>query len=175
MRRHMTEKLIAPGAALMLLACALGGCGYSLEPLHPTDVKTVAVPMWQRGSEVYRREIEMRLTEALVKEIELATRYKVVSRAKAQTELTGSIDRIEQRVLTFDPDTGMPRELEMTVFVTFQWKDLRKGTVLVERSNFSTAGTYITGAPFNRDFFQGSEDVLNKLARRIVQQMETSW
>ena len=160
---------------LVLLSGAAAGCGYSLDPMYPTDVKTIAVPMWHRGEQVYRRGLEMRLTEAIVKQVELKPPYKVVSRDRAQTELTGTIDRVEQRVLTFDSDTGRPREMEITIFVSFQWKDLRNGDIRVSRSNFSTSGTYISHEPFDRDFFQGSEDVINKLARRIVEQMENAW
>jgi len=175
MKTPRTLRLVGQGLVLALLAGVLAGCDYTFEPLYPTDVKSVAVPMWHRGPEVYRRELEMRLTEAIIKQIQLKPMYKVVSKAKAETELTGTIDRVEQRILTTDPDTGQPRELEMTIFVSFEWKDLRTGKARVKRSNFSQAGDYITHEPFSRDFFQGSEDVINKLARRIVEEMEKPW
>jgi len=172
MRTLKSSLLMRHGLALALLAGALGGCGYTTEPLYPKDVKTVAVPMWHRGADVYRRGLEMQLTEAIVKYIQLETPYNVVSREKADTELAGTIDRVEQRVLTYDPDTGQPRELEITLFVSFEWKDLRKGTSRVKRSNYSSAVAYVAHEPFNRDFFQGSEDAINKLARRIVEEIQ---
>ncbi len=160
---------------IILPALAAAGCGYTMDSPYPAEYKTVSVPIWHRGRGVYRRELEMRLTEAIVKQIELKTPYKVVSRPRADTELTGTIDTVEQRILTYDTDTGRPRELELTIYVTFRWKDLRNGKTIVKRANFSTAGTYITHEPFSRDFFQGSEDVINKLARRIVEQLEKGW
>ena len=45
-----------------VLAAVLAGCagdpttGYSFESLYRTDVKSVAVPMWDIGQEVYRLE-----------------------------------------------------------------------------------------------------------------------
>jgi hypothetical protein len=159
----------------VLLAGIVGGCGYSIAPLHPGDVTTVAVPIWHRGRNVYRRGLEFRLTEALVKQIEMRTPYKVTDGGRADTELTGTIERVEQRVLSFNPDTGRPRELELTVTVSFRWKDLRSGEMRAERTNFAVSGTYIPHEPFERDFFQGSEDVINKLARRVVEQMEGGW
>jgi len=162
-------------AVLLLLSGVVGGCGYSFAPLHPVEVKTVSVPMWHRGQDVYRRGLEIRLTEALVKFIELRTPYKVTDGGRADTELTGTIDRISQRVLSLNPDTGRPRELELTLVVSFRWKDLRTGEMRAERTNFAVSGTYIPHEPFGRDFFQGSEGVINELARRVVEHMERPW
>ncbi|MBS3733381.1 MAG: hypothetical protein KGY99_00445 [Phycisphaerae bacterium] len=158
-----------------LAVSATGGCGYSTASLYPQDVETVAVPIWQRGRHVYRRGVEIRATEAIVKHIESKTPYKVVTRATADTELTGTIERIAQEVMSYNPDTGRPRELEVTLFVSFTWKDLQSGEVLVQRTNFPVSTTYIPHEPFGRDFFLGSEDALNDLARRVVEQLQNSW
>ena len=86
--------------------------------------------------------------------------------------MTGTIDQIVQRALSTNPDTGRPREMEITFFVSFKWTDLRNGEVLVERTNFRVAGTYLPEPGFSEDFFQGGEDVINRLAARVVEQME---
>ncbi|HUS90780.1 MAG TPA: LptE family protein [Phycisphaerae bacterium] len=172
--------LIATGA---LLAGALltGGCsqdptaGYTLNSQFPDDVKTVHVPIWHRGKNIYRRGLEFRLTEALIKRIELDTPYKVTDRDRAHTELTGTIDLIPQRVLSNNPDTGQPREKEVTLVVSFAWTDLRTGRDRARRQNVRQAGTYIPPEPLSEDFFQGSEDVINRLAQRIVEQMAAEW
>lgn len=163
-------------ATLIVLLVTAAGCGpYTMESQYRSDVKTVFVPIWTRGEQVYRRELEERLTEALVKRIELDTPYKVTTRAKADTELSGRIDRIEQSVLSKNPETGMPRELELTCELSFTWKDLRTGKVLVEHKNFRIADTYITHQPLGEDFFQGSEAVVNRIAQRVVETMEAEW
>jgi outer membrane lipopolysaccharide assembly protein LptE/RlpB len=165
-------------AGTMLAAC---GCasdptqGYTTKSQYLTNVRTVAVPIWTRGKEVYRRELEFQLTEALVKRLELSTPYKVVDKARADTELRGTIDNVSQRVLSFNPDTGDPREKEITYTVSFTWTDLRSGKVLVKRKGFHQAGSYIPPTPFGEDFYQGSEDVVNKLAQRIVEQLAAEW
>ncbi|MHC4982003.1 MAG: LptE family protein [Planctomycetota bacterium] len=175
MNTQAASRVVGQGLAVALLAGVAAGCEYTLEPLHSTEYKTVAVSIFTRSRDVFRRELEMRLTNALVKQIELKTRYKVVSRSRADTMLTGSIDSVVQRPLSWNPDTGRPRELELTIFVSFEWKDLPEGNPIKSVSNFSVAGPYITHEPFSRDFFQGSEDVINKLARRIVEQLEEPW
>ena len=172
---------VALWTALAVALCDACGCssdpraGYTTKSQYVEGIKTVAVPIWRRGKKVYRRGLEMRLTEAIIKRMELDTPYKVTDKSRADTEIRGSIDLVSQRVLSFNPDSGMPREKEITMTVSFTWTDLRNGKVIAERRNFRQTGTYIPPAPLGEDFFQGSEDVVNRLAKRIVEQMEADW
>lgn len=159
---------------LLTGAMLVSGCGYSMESLHPSDVKTVYVSMFTRGKDVYRRGIEFRLTEAVVKRIQQDTPYRIADKARADTQLSGSLDLIPQRVLSFNPDSGQPNEMEMTLVVSFTWTDLRTGKTRVKRTNLRETATYIPPSPLNEDFFQGSEDAVNRLAIKIVEQMEKS-
>lgn len=168
-------------ATLVVVVLLWGGCtndptqGYTMKDQYRSGIKTVSVPMWTRGKHVYRRGLEMRLTHALDRQIELDTRYKVTTRSRADTELSGSIDKIEQRILSINPDTGRPREQEITFYVSFKWTDLRSGKIILKKSNFRVARVYLPSAPLGEDFFQGSEDAINELAERIVEQMEDEW
>jgi len=180
----MTMRKPTKTCAVILLACvaaATGGCshdptqGYTLDSQYDTGIKTVAVPIWTRGRHVFRRELQMRLTEAVIKKVELDTPYKVVDKSRADTELRGSLDVVSQRVLSFNPDTGLPRETEITMAVSFAWTDLRSGKVIKQVSNLRQSAVYIPPSPFGEDFFQGSEDTINRLAQRIVEQMESDW
>jgi len=169
------------GALVAFAAASAGGCsadptkGYSLASQYDTGIKTVCVPIWTRGREVFRRDIEMRLTEAIVKKIELDTPYKVVDKSRADTELRGSLDLVSQRVLSFNTDDGLPQETEITMSVSFTWTDLRSGKAIKQVANLHQSAVYIPPSPLNEDFFQGSEDVVNRLARRVVEQMESDW
>jgi hypothetical protein len=167
--------------AIVSAAVLAGGCakdgrsGYTMTDQYRPGIKTVAVDVWQRGNEVYRRDIEIRATEAVVKRIEQDTPYKVTSKSRADTLLTGSVDNVEQRVLSFDPNTGLPRESELTLVVSFTWTDLRTGKTIVQRKKMKVSGTYTREDPITEDFFQGSEGVVNRLARRVVETMEAPW
>ncbi len=55
--------------ALALLAGSICGCGYTTRALHRTDVRTVAVPIFESRS--FRRGIEYELTRELINLIEL--------------------------------------------------------------------------------------------------------
>jgi len=170
-------------SVLLLALAATSGCtfstdptqGYTVRPHFPTNVKTIAIPMWTRGRDVYRRELEIRLTEAIIKRIKMVTRYTVTAKSRADTLLTGSLDLVEQRVLSGNPDTGMPNEKMITLTVSFRWTDLRTGKVLREKKEFSIQASYAPADRLNQDFFQGSEDAINRTAIRVVEQLEEPW
>ncbi|MFQ5495340.1 MAG: hypothetical protein ACE5EX_08145, partial [Phycisphaerae bacterium] len=72
---------------LITAATALaGGCGYSTRRPFRTDIQTVHVDMIH--SKEFRRELEFRLTEALVKRIEMDTPYRIAGRRSADAVLT---------------------------------------------------------------------------------------
>ncbi|MCK4603061.1 MAG: hypothetical protein KAU28_11380 [Phycisphaerae bacterium] len=174
-------KMMARSMLLTVAAGVLCGCGsdptssYTVQDQYRGGIKTVAVPVWTRGKDIYRRGLEFRLTEAVQKRVELNTPYKIAKRPVADTLLTGTIDLIEQQELSRDPNTGLPREKEITIIISFEWKDLRSGKSLVKCGNFRVTDTYISHTPFSEDFFQGSEGVINKAAERIVEKMEAPW
>jgi hypothetical protein len=173
-----TRKIMRISLLLTITAAGLGGCesmGYTAQNHYRKNIRTVAVPIWTRGKDVYRREVEDRLTKALAKRIELDTPYKITDRQKADTLLTGSIDRINQATTSFNPDTGTPREIAVTFYVSFTWEDLRSGAILVKKTNFAVSDVYLPPGPFNEGFFLGSEALMERLAQRIVETMESDW
>ena len=174
------DKIITVSIAALLLA-GLAGCsgdatkGYTLASPYRKGVRTVAVDVFTRGRDIYRRDLEIQLTEAVIKRIELDTPYKVTTKARADTLLTGTITNISQRVMSFNPDTGSAREKEMIVVVSLKWTDLRDGEIIIEEPGLRSAGLYITADAFGEDFFQGSQVAIDGLAKRIVEKMEADW
>ncbi len=163
-------RLLASGFWLLASFALLPSCGYSTKPLYSSAYKTVAVPIFANKS--FRREWEFKLTEALVKNIEFRTPYKVVSQDRADTVLTGEITDIQENVLTRRAGTNLPRETQVTMIVNFTWKD-RAGRVLVERKGFNRSSTEI---PQLGERIQDAEQLaLERLAAAIVDQMQTNW
>ncbi len=181
MTKNSARSLVILAALVVPMAVSIAGCssdgrgGYTMASQYRPGIQTVAVDVWGRGKDVYRRDIEMRVTEAVVKRIEQDTPYKVTVKSRADTLLTGSIDNVEQRTLSFSTDTGLPRETEITFTVSFVWKDLRSGKTLVEKKKMDVSGRYTREDPITEDFFQGSENVINRLASQVVEQMEQPW
>ena len=74
---------------LPLLFCGCAAYQIGNQSLYPLEIHTVSVPVFQSNS--FRRNLGERLTEAVVKEIERRTPYKVVSDPGADSVLTGRI------------------------------------------------------------------------------------
>ncbi len=164
-----------------LAVAALAGCstdpsvGYTTGSQYREDIKTVAMQMFGRGKDVYRRQLEFRLTEAVVKRVQQDTPYRIGKSDTADTELRGEIRSVYQQILHYNPDTGRPREMEVVFRISFTWTDLRTGEVLAHDDNLLVFATYIPQDPFNESFFDGSEDLINRAASRIVESMEAPW
>ncbi|MBL7140083.1 MAG: hypothetical protein ISS74_04165 [Planctomycetes bacterium] len=157
----------------VLTAVALAaGCGYSTQPLHRTDVRTVAVSIF--ASKEFRRELEFELTRQLVQTIELRTPYKVVhDPRRADTQLRGEILDLRAPVVTEDPDTDVPQDSEIVIACWFEWKDLRTGEILKRSDRISGTATYAGAIGETQD--SATVEASKRLAERIVEAMEKDW
>ena len=149
----------------------LVGCGYSTKRPFPTDIQTVHVEMFQ--SKEFRRELEFRLTESLIKRIEMDTPYRIAPRDRADVLLTGEVLKVENRTFGNDFNTDLPREIGSTVVVRFKLQDLRSGEILLDRPRFVYQTSYIP--PVGETFVQGMTRAMDGLAEQIVEAMESPW
>ncbi len=124
--------VLAPGAlaALALPSCEADGnlnlLGYTTRPNYRTDICSIRVPIFK--SQIYfdetRQGLEMDLTRAVVRQIQLKTPWKV--KDDADTELTGTIISLTKNVLNRN-QRNLPRETETDLAVQIKWVDLRTG------------------------------------------------
>ena len=156
------------------IALSLGflvGCGYSTRRPFSTDIQTIHVEMLH--SKEFRRELEFRLTEAIVKRIQMDTPYRIAPRRTAQAVLSGEVLSVENRTFGDDFDLDLPREIGSTVVVRFRLQDLRTGEVLLERPRFVFQTSYIP--PVGETFTTGMTRALDGMAQQIVEAMESDW
>jgi len=158
-------------AGLVVASLNLVGCGYSTQRPFRPDIQTVHVEMFQ--SREFRRELEFRLTESLIKRIEMDTPYRIAPPATADAMLSGEVLSVKNLTLGDDLDTGLPREIGSSVAVRYRFKDLRSGEILRERNRFVHQTSYIP--PVGETFFDAMTRALDGLAERIVEDMETPW
>jgi hypothetical protein len=185
MKKLIPVKLSSLSPVFLCVLCGLCGLsilgcsgdpskGYTTKSMFPDTIQTVAVSIFDRNKNVYRRDVEIRLTEAIQKRVQQNTPYRLAKKGQADSELTGELVNITQQVLSYNATTGNPNEIEAVFTLSFTWKD-RHGNILMKRESFKVSGTYISSAPFNENFYQGSDDIINKAAVRIVEQMESDW
>lgn len=169
-----------------LVVCAgllAGGCasdpnsGYVLGTTYDTGVRTVAVPIFENTT--FTPGLEQQLTEAIIKEIQATTPWRITGRDRADTVLTGMIDQAELALLTRTRGTGLVQEQILTIRVNFTWRDSRTGEVRVERERFSAASTFVaargvSGEPGER-IEVGQRGAIDELARAIVNEMRADF
>lgn len=161
----------------VLLGLGVAGCGYSTDRAanfrtsNATKgrIRTVALDIFP--SREFRRGLELQLTEALAKRIEAETPFKLAKKERADTVLTGEIRQVRQGTIGRDFERVEPRETAATLVISWQWKDLRTGEVLVDRPRFVHTVDYIR--PVGEDFYHASQRAVDRMAESIVELMET--
>ena len=165
---------------LMINSLALlAGCssdptkGYAAISVFPASVRTIAVPIITNRT--YFRDVEFELTDALIKQIETQTPYKVTSQTDADTVLTGQIRNVQLDHLSKSRLTGLTEEVIVGVTIDFQWKDVRSNRVLVERRSFTGHGLFVPSNPTGEPIALGEFAAVQQLARDVVAELQAQW
>ncbi len=116
MRSTLVSRISVP-VALLAASLVAAGCGYSSDrsqifrTTNSNDdrVRTVALDIFE--SREFRRGLELQLTEALAKEIESTTPFKLAKKDRADTAITGRIFEVRQGTIgrDFDLEYGSDR------------------------------------------------------------------
>jgi hypothetical protein len=160
---------------------AIAGCaGYQVGAgsLYAPDVTTVYVPMIDSDS--YRRDLGERLTEAVIKEIELKTPYKVVSTPDADSILSARLISDTRRTLienAFDD----PRLSETELHAEVTWLNRRRLPIVPmqaipmppELVPISQTSNLIPEA--GQSVATSQQQAIERLAQQIVSTMEAPW
>lgn len=169
-----------------IILCGLFGFGavgcapYQLgnAALFPPNIRTVHVPIVRDAT--FRHDLGLRLTEALVREIELRTPYKVTADPAADSTLRCEVTSETKRVVT-ETDNDYPRALDAAVQVRAAWTD-RAGRLLLSNSVVPTEDLTILFSQDERLVPEAGQSVdtamqraIEDLAGRIVSQMEMRW
>ncbi len=166
-----TGRSLAGILALILLTILPAGCGYTMKSIYPAGIHTVAVPIWKNHT--FRRGLEFRLTEAIDKNIESRTPYRLAPMNQADTELTGTIETVTEGVLSNSFQTNLPQETQITLVVNFTWRNLRTGAVLSRRVNFAASSTEIP--QIGQQLPDAEQMAVERMAKAVVNQMQKSW
>jgi len=168
------RRLASALVSAAIFACCLG-CGYTTGGSFPEQYATVAVPIFENRTFYETEGLSRELTEAIVKHVEQRTPYTTARGGRADTELSGVITSVDQRLLSRNPDTGLPEQLEVTVTIDWQWKDQRTGETIVDRRGFSAVGRYLPATPIGEPYEAAQHAAVDKLARDIVSAMRGDW
>lgn len=167
------------GLALTLALCS-GCAGYQLgqRSLYRPDIRTVHVPIAQSDS--FRRYLGEQLTEAVVKQIELRTPYKVVDEAAADSVLNLRLISEGKRIIT-NNRFSEPRDIETDFFLQVNWVD-RRGDLIMTPAGIPAAPLLLNiGQQANfvpeggQSLATAQQEAIFRLAEQVVGQMELAW
>lgn len=161
-------------ACLPLAACAADPHdGYAHASSHDATIRTVAVPIFQNPT--FARGLETELTDAIVKEIQRSTPWRVAQDTGANATLTGTLTSSNLRRLSFQRNSGYVQELAVELTVDFDFKDARTGKTLVSRRNFTATDSFVPASPVNERLEAGQHAAIQKLAKDIVAELRSGW
>lgn len=149
-----------------------------VQSLYSCNVRTVYVPVFESDS--YRRGLGERLTEAVQKEIERRTPYKVVGSPNADSVLTGRL-MTEAKGVSVEAPTDEPRELQNYYTIRVSWID-RNGVDVQPMQAVPLPQSFVqvfANTQFYPEVGQSistsQQQAIEQLARQIVGLMEAPW
>lgn len=169
---HRIPQILCAG--LLVFSLVITGCKayqFGASTLYRFDIHSVHVEIFESDS--YRRFLGQRLTEAVVKEIELSTPFTVTSAQRAQSILTGRIIRERKRVLS-ETQFDDPRTLEYEMRIEVSWTD-RGGVPLMERQVLKLDRGVVFIPEGGQSLTTAQQRLMDRLAAQIVGYMEIPW
>ncbi len=169
MNRNETRRVRAAWWVTSVLLLASGCAGYQLGPtgLYRADIRTVYVPMFE--SDLLRQGLAEWLTEAVAKQIEMQTPYKVVHTPGADSVLTGRILSAQKQVL-IESANDDARDIGYSQVVLVTWS-ARNGELLMQR-RIKVGAHFLPES--GQSLTTAQQQVVEDLANQIVNAMEAA-
>ena len=168
MRKFPVQRMFACG---MLALLTSGGCGYSVRAPYNANVRTVYVPIFR--SVTFRRDVQLQLTEEIIKQIESRTPFKVVGKPEgADTTLEGVVNFADKNIILENP-FNLPRQLTASMTADVTWTDNRTQKKVGEPMKVTVLYNFFpeVGETSTAAFLKCNQ----KLATDIVNAMEKPW
>ena len=158
---------------IMAVPPALSGCGYAIRPPYDAKVRTVYVPIFRSVS--FRRDIQLQLTELVIKEIEKRTPFKVVGTPdEADTILEGTINYADKNTVVENP-FNLPRQLNAMINVQVKWTS-NPPTAVQAASPPVIIGETVNFVPeIGETAMTAFYRTCQNLATQVVDMMEDPW
>lgn len=163
---------------VLLLAPGCAAYRFGNESLYAPDVQTVYVPMIESDS--FRRDLGEQLTEAVIKEIEKKTPFKVVGTPDADSVLAARILGDTKRV-TIENQNDDPRAIDVTLATEVTWYNRRRQplcpptTIPMPAELLPMGQTAALIPEAGQSIVTQQQLAIQRLARQIVSTMEEPW
>lgn len=139
--------------------------------LYRCDIRTVHVMMFESDS--YRRFLGQRLTEAVIKEVEVNTPMTITDPQIADSFIRGKLIR-DSKTVVGENAYDEPRSLLVGWLVEVDWVD-RAGVALMERQLVRIHQDAVFIPEGGQTMATAQQRVVEQIARDVVSQMQTPW
>ena len=169
---------VALGGILSLTGCCCGGYHIGTQGLYNRDIRTVFVPMVE--ADTYRHGIGERLTEAICKKVTKQTPYTLAGPEQADSRLIVRLTAENQTVSGLDR-YNETRQKTLSWSVSAIWIDRDRAKMAELKSTpLTSLGIDIASQEYlvadtGQSFATASEEMIDKIAERVVGMMEMPW
>ncbi len=158
-----------------LLGFLAGGCGYHLAGRGaqiPADIKTIAVPAFRNESSRYK--IEQVLTQAVVREFLVRTRFRIQPEpAGSDAVLSGTVIQFWTTPVIVEPSGGRTTSVNIAVRMRVKLTDNHTGKVVFDNPDYLYTETYeISGDA--AAYFEESAPAMQRLSRSFAASLVSS-
>jgi hypothetical protein len=175
----LARSLSVFAAAALVTATGCAAYRFGNETLYAPDVTTVYVPMIESDS--FRRDLGEQLTEAVAKEIEKKTPYKVVGTPDADSVLAARLLN-DRKIVTVENQNDDPRTVEIGMTAEVSWINRRRQplcpptNIPLPIELFMPMGQTAAQLPEAGQSVATQQQVaIERLAQQIVATMEEPW
>ncbi len=160
--------------AMLIVIAGNSGCrlyNFGNQGLHNSNIRSVHVSIIESDS--YRKFLGQRLSESIVKQIGRDTHFQIASPEMADSFIRGRIIKDEKRALTETANDDV-RDVQFGIQVEITWTD-RNGMPLMDRQvlRITSADHFVPEG--GQSMTTAQQEVINRVARQVVNQMEMPW
>lgn len=171
-RFQQTTTVVAAFIGMMVIMF-MGCAGYNLgnQYLFRNDIRTVHVPIFESDSN--RRFLAQRLTEAVVKQVEQGTPLTITDPSVSNSFLRGRLVRDQKNTVT-ENQFDDARAVRTSFRVEIDWVD-RAGVPLMPRRSVIIDHSVDFIPEGGQSLATAQQEVIERIAREVVGQMEMPW
>ncbi len=165
MRTSFTACLLLPWLALPLTGCGYHQAGAATH--LPADIRTLAVPIFTTHVQAFHTELFF--TQALIRELDTRTRYRILNSAtpSADATLHGTILAETTAPLTYDSTSGQTSSYLITITAKLILT-AQDGRILYENDAFPFHEQYQSTVDLS-GFIQEDTPAVRRIARDFAQ------
>ncbi|HEX5132256.1 MAG TPA: LptE family protein [Candidatus Krumholzibacteria bacterium] len=167
--RPRTEARLA--IAVLAIAAASAGCGYSTTSRTAKDIKSVHVPFFE--NKTAEPNLEITVTERIIDNLVSDNTLKVVSADEADAILDGTISEFRNKPFSFNPDLNA-EEYIVVIKVVVSLFNRRTNEPIWQNRQFEGNGSYFVeqteqGRTFDDAVAESISEITNQILNVTVQ------